>query len=216
MCSRTVWYEKIKSCVQCFKDLLNARYCLLVNTKIAQRSFVADAGHSSIIDVNPCVGEQYPDLKNTRGELYVFWCQRTTKELSSVSHVGHAMDDLELKKRPVSKSLANQDEANYTRHCKERNTQALPSDRAVWIVFFSLLVDLLAFTVILPLFPSLLEFYANNKQVSETCRIIIGQSWKPLLYNKEYQFRDWSWAALMLEARSQLQILCGVIYSVIF
>jgi len=74
------------------------------------------------------------------------------------------MDDLELKKRPVSKPLANQDEANYTRHCKERNTQALTSDRAVWIVFFSLLVDLLAFTVILPLFPSLLEFYDNNKQ----------------------------------------------------
>lgn len=83
-----------------------------------------------------------------------------------MSHVGHAMDNRELKKRPVSKPLANQDEANDTGNCKdEGNTQALPCDRAVWIVFFSLLVDLLAFTVILPLFPSLLEFYANNKQV---------------------------------------------------
>lgn len=46
------------------------------------------------------------------------------------------------------------------------NTKVLSTDRTVWIVFFSLLVDLLAFTVILPLFPSLLEFYANNKQDS--------------------------------------------------
>ena len=78
------------------------------------------------------------------------------------------MDDRGLKRRPVSKPLANQDEANDTGHCKDKgNTQALPSDRAVWIVFFSLLVDLLAFTVILPLFPSLLEYYASNKQVSK-------------------------------------------------
>ena len=76
------------------------------------------------------------------------------------------MDSYELKRRPVSKPLANQDEANHTGHCKDKgNTEALPSNRAVWIVFFSLLVDLLAFTVILPLFPSLLEFYASNKQV---------------------------------------------------
>lgn len=93
-----------------------------------------------------------------------------TKKLSSVSHahVGHTMDDREFKRRSVSKPLANQDEANDTGHCKDNgNTQALPSDQAVWIIFFSLLVDLLAFTVILPLFPSLLEFYANNKQVSK-------------------------------------------------
>ena len=44
-------------------------------------------------------------------------------------------------------------------------TNALKSDRVVWIVFFSLLIDLLAFTVILPLFPSLLEFYGSNNKV---------------------------------------------------
>lgn len=43
------------------------------------------------------------------------------------------------------------------------NSRGFPSDRTVWIVFFSLLVDLLAFTVILPLFPSLLEFYASTE-----------------------------------------------------
>lgn len=48
---------------------------------------------------------------------------------------------------------------------ESENSKVLSSDRTVWIVFFSLLIDLLAFTVILPLFPSLLEFYANNKQV---------------------------------------------------
>ena len=36
-------------------------------------------------------------------------------------------------------------------------------DKALWIVFTSLVVDLLAFTVILPLLPSLLEFYGNKE-----------------------------------------------------
>lgn len=55
--------------------------------------------------------------------------------------------------------------ADKEKHESE-NSKVLSSDRTVWIVFFSLLIDLLAFTVILPLFPSLLEFYANNKQDS--------------------------------------------------
>lgn len=33
------------------------------------------------------------------------------------------------------------------------------------VVFISLLIDLLGFTVILPLFPSLLEFYKSNDKV---------------------------------------------------
>lgn len=33
------------------------------------------------------------------------------------------------------------------------------------IVFVSILIDLLGFTIILPLYPSLLEFYKTNDQV---------------------------------------------------
>lgn len=79
------------------------------------------------------------------------------------------MDNLELKNRAVSKPTAyshGEKASEDASHCKdEGKTRASLSDRAVWIVFFSLLIDLLAFTVILPLFPSLLEFYANNKKV---------------------------------------------------
>lgn len=78
------------------------------------------------------------------------------------------MDNLELKKRVSQPAHKNfQDEANSDKDelCKDSvKSRGLPSDRTVWVVFFSLLVDLLAFTVILPLFPSLLEFYASKKE----------------------------------------------------
>lgn len=86
------------------------------------------------------------------------------------------MDDLELKHRDHRASKP----ATGTGHeltpkdghgIKDAGkSTALPSDRTAWVVFFSLLVDLLAFTVILPLFPSLLEFYASNKKVNYTVR----------------------------------------------
>ena len=80
------------------------------------------------------------------------------------------MDNLELKKRVSQPAHKNfQDEANSDKDelCKDSvKSRGLPSDRTVWVVFFSLLVDLLSFTVILPLFPSLLEFYASKKEVS--------------------------------------------------
>ena len=37
--------------------------------------------------------------------------------------------------------------------------------RTFYVVFISLVLDLLAFTVILPLLPSLLEYYSVNDQV---------------------------------------------------
>lgn len=43
--------------------------------------------------------------------------------------------------------------------CKQHSTA---TDKSVYIVFISLLLDLLAFTMILPLFPSLLEHYRVN------------------------------------------------------
>lgn len=38
-----------------------------------------------------------------------------------------------------------------------------PTSSAIWIIFGSLLLDLLAFTMILPLFPALLDYYKNNE-----------------------------------------------------
>ena len=35
-----------------------------------------------------------------------------------------------------------------------------------WVIFGSLIIDLLAFTVILPLMPSIFDYYANNDHVS--------------------------------------------------
>ena len=83
------------------------------------------------------------------------------------------MDNMEIKKR-VSQSPpedVNEREIDLRKDelCKDAGkSKAVLSDRAVWVVFFSLLVDLLAFTVILPLFPSLLEFYASNREVGNT------------------------------------------------
>ena len=73
----------------------------------------------------------------------------------------------ELKKRPVPQSASSDGNVD-TDDLSEVTGKpaALQTNGAVWVVFFSLLIDLLAFTVILPLFPSLLEFYASNKEVS--------------------------------------------------
>ena len=47
--------------------------------------------------------------------------------------------------------------------------QAVPSSHwTLMVVFVSLLVDLLGFTVILPLMPSLLEYYSKHDEV---CRL---------------------------------------------
>ena len=80
------------------------------------------------------------------------------------------MDNLGLKNRvsqPVHKTFQGEANSDKDEICEDAvKSRGLTPDRTVWLVFFSLLVDLLAFTVILPLFPSLLEFYANKKEVS--------------------------------------------------
>lgn len=50
--------------------------------------------------------------------------------------------------------------------CHERKDGGDKSDtKTLLIIFTSLVIDLLAFTVILPLLPSLLEFYGRQKEV---------------------------------------------------
>ena len=41
------------------------------------------------------------------------------------------------------------------------------------VVFFSLLIDLLGFTVILPLIPSMLEHYSKTDQVVDVCPCLL-------------------------------------------
>lgn len=61
--------------------------------------------------------------------------------------------------------------------------------RALWIVFISLVVDLLAFTVILPLLPSLLEFYGNKEvrpfpdSFMMECRCAVRKPNRPLHFD---------------------------------
>lgn len=84
-----------------------------------------------------------------------------------VGHEHYTMADLEVTKRGSKTTYKDfQGKANPKKDEPSKdalNSRGFPSDRTVWIVFFSLLVDLLAFTVILPLFPSLLEFYASTE-----------------------------------------------------
>jgi len=49
---------------------------------------------------------------------------------------------------------------------KDESVPAQDSRKVLTTVFISLLIDLLGFTVILPLFPSLLEFYQKNDKAS--------------------------------------------------
>ena len=81
----------------------------------------------------------------------------------------------ELKKRSVPQSAPDgnlyTDDHKLSKDASDKSKDS-PTDPTVWVVFFSLLIDLLAFTVILPLFPSLLEFYASNKEVSN-CFVLV-------------------------------------------
>ena len=45
-------------------------------------------------------------------------------------------------------------------------------NKTFYIIFLSLIIDLLAFTVILPLLPSLLDHYGHNDKVSE-CYLVL-------------------------------------------
>ena len=41
------------------------------------------------------------------------------------------------------------------------------NNKIIFAIFISVLIDLLGFTVILPLFPSLIDYYAKNENVSK-------------------------------------------------
>ena len=64
------------------------------------------------------------------------------------------------------------------------------SRRVLTVLFVSLLVDLLGFTVILPLLPSILEYYSTNEQVPANCRCTISDYTVSLLLCVEWIPRE--------------------------
>ena len=54
------------------------------------------------------------------------------------------------------------DSDNNNEVVEEKQKQTPVKDRTTLIVFFGLLIDLLAFTLILPLFPALISHYRDN------------------------------------------------------
>ncbi|XP_017102717.2 major facilitator superfamily domain-containing protein 10 [Drosophila bipectinata] len=73
----------------------------------------------------------------------------------------------DLRSRPNATSISNFNNNNKVdkeakENGKENSKKAEKSDPMIYVVFISLLFDLLAFTIILPLLPSLLEYYRQN------------------------------------------------------
>ncbi|KAH8338926.1 hypothetical protein KR074_002985 [Drosophila pseudoananassae] len=72
----------------------------------------------------------------------------------------------DLRSRPNATSTSNFNnnkvEKEAKENGKENSKKAEKSDPMIYVVFISLLFDLLAFTIILPLLPSLLEYYRQN------------------------------------------------------
>lgn len=66
---------------------------------------------------------------------------------------------MNMKKRITTTMEEQQSLTSETNNKNDSTTKTHPT---VYIVFFSLLLDLLAFTMILPLLPSLLEYYRIN------------------------------------------------------
>lgn len=65
----------------------------------------------------------------------------------------------------ATKLLDNTSQGDTANSNKKTNNQDVVVERTnpmVYVVFISLLFDLLAFTIILPLLPSLLEYFKNN------------------------------------------------------
>ena len=69
---------------------------------------------------------------------------------------------------PVTRSQQNGDnsKAENMNDASQKDTSLSPSERKMLLILFvSLVIDLLAFTVILPLLPTLLDYY-GSKEVS--------------------------------------------------
>ena len=76
------------------------------------------------------------------------------------------METSSVKQTSDSASMAGQNTPQAQTTTTRRGKKSGPSSHwTLMILFFSLLLDLLGFTVILPLIPSLLEYYGHRDQV---------------------------------------------------
>lgn len=70
---------------------------------------------------------------------------------------------------PYAKTLQpsrNNNAAEYGAESDDKHDTREPTSKTVYVIFVSLIFDLLGFTVILPLLPSLLDYYGQKDQVS--------------------------------------------------
>ena len=76
--------------------------------------------------------------------------------------------DLSKKNQPSQRGIKNGPVQNghSNETDKNTNTDKKSSFRVLLVVFIGLLLDLMAFAVILPLLPSLLDHYSKDEEVS--------------------------------------------------
>lgn len=99
--------------------------------------------------------------------------ESTSNKISDSSKLirRHKLDDNQNIKNGHGDKVAKSNGRKHSITTKEE-----PTNKTVYLIFFSLLLDLLAFTMILPLLPSLLDYYQRNdsaglyKWVSDSVR----------------------------------------------
>lgn len=102
------------------------------------------------------------------------------------------------------KSVDNHHANSEAKHSKPERT-----DRMVYIIFISLLFDLLAFTIILPLLPSLLEYYKNHDD-SGLYQILTEQiRWFQQLLGAPERFNSVLYGGFLGSMFSFLQFICS-------
>ena len=79
------------------------------------------------------------------------------------------MEQSTVKQRASASSMADQTTASDQVQQTARRKKSGPNSQwTLTVLFVSLLLDLLGFTVILPLIPSLLEYYGRRDEVLHT------------------------------------------------
>lgn len=104
------------------------------------------------MNYSPLVNDGLDQKKSTSRES-------TTNKISDASKLirRHKLDDNQNVKNGHENKHAKSNGRKHSITIKDE-----PTNKTVYLIFFSLLLDLLAFTMILPLLPSLLDYYQQN------------------------------------------------------
>lgn len=74
------------------------------------------------------------------------------------------MADMEVKQRQQEVQTNNNQDGHVCDSHHKEPTSTKEENRVLYVVFISLVLDLLAFTLILPLLPSLLDYYGTHDE----------------------------------------------------